>query len=284
MADWAVGLSTGCFYRHRLLDCLQPIAAGGFCLIEVCSFPDHLDYHDVRAVRRAAHEIERLGVKCLSYHGPFADDIDLSAPQSQLRESGLNEMLRAVEAAAILKARYFVLHPGPDRVIKMSEQERLERRACTAESVMEVSRRCRELGPELVLENMLGHLALGSITDFFWIVNALEGEQPGFCLDTGHALLAGTLKELLGRMGGRLRMLHGNDNRGAYDDHLPPGQGCIDWPFVVQELTTADFGGGIILELAESNEIERTLAEARDARLFLRKLERDTARAVVAPA
>jgi len=272
MNDWEVGLSTGCFYRRPFLDCLQPISRGGFSLLEVCSYPDHLDYHDLRVVRRAAQELARLGMECYSFHGPFADPIDLSAPDEPLRKSALADMLQAVEAAAVLGARYFVLHPGPDRVIALSDEERRERLIRAAGSVTAVARRCRELGPELVLENMLPHLALGSQSDFFAIVDTLAGEVPGFCLDTGHAHLSGNLQELLLRMKGRLRMLHGNDNRGAFDDHFPPGQGSIDWGAFLQELTATGFCGGIILELAESADVERTLQGAREARLFLHQL------------
>ncbi|MFY9824028.1 MAG: sugar phosphate isomerase/epimerase family protein [Thermoanaerobaculia bacterium] len=275
MSDWEVGLSTGCFYRRPFLDCLPQISAGGFSLVEVCSHADHLDYHDPRVVRLAARELERLGMECYSFHGPFAEPIDLSAPDPQFRKGALAKMLQAVEAAAVLGARYFVLHPGPDRIIALSDEERRARLAHAAESVTAVCRRCRELGPELVLENMLPHLALGSQSDFFTIVDTLAGEVPGFCLDTGHAHLSGNMQELLIKMKGRLRMLHGNDNRGYYDDHFPPGQGSIDWVAVARGLGATGFCGGIILELASSTDAERTLREAREARLLLHHLAQE---------
>ena len=43
---WPIGLSTGCFYRHSIFSVLEEIRASGFQSIEVCSFPQHLDYHD----------------------------------------------------------------------------------------------------------------------------------------------------------------------------------------------------------------------------------------------
>ena len=46
MSDWPVGLSTGCFFQKSIFDCLETISRGGFNIIEICSFPAHLDYHD----------------------------------------------------------------------------------------------------------------------------------------------------------------------------------------------------------------------------------------------
>jgi hypothetical protein len=54
MSDWAVGLSTGCFWQTSIFECLEDIRNSGFGRIEICSFPAHLDFHDVERVKRAA--------------------------------------------------------------------------------------------------------------------------------------------------------------------------------------------------------------------------------------
>src|SRR5271165_187311 len=73
MSDWPVGLSTGCFYQRSIFDCLEVISRGGFNIIEVCSFPVHLNYHDRDMVARAARRAEELGMETYSFHAPFAD-------------------------------------------------------------------------------------------------------------------------------------------------------------------------------------------------------------------
>jgi sugar phosphate isomerase/epimerase len=50
--------------------------------------------------------------------------------------------------------------------------------------------------------------------------------------------------------GARLMHIHANDNRGSWDDHLPPGEGHIDWPDIVRTLHAAHFTGWIMLELS----------------------------------
>ena len=42
LSDWAVGLSTGCFWQTSIFDCLEDIRNSGFGRIEICSFPAHL--------------------------------------------------------------------------------------------------------------------------------------------------------------------------------------------------------------------------------------------------
>ena len=88
MSDWPVGLSTGCFYHTNILDCLETIHNSGFSMIEVCSFPAHLDYHDSTRVREAARRIDELGMEPYSFHAPFADHIDITALDRDCRNQG----------------------------------------------------------------------------------------------------------------------------------------------------------------------------------------------------
>lgn len=51
-------------------------------------------------------------------------------------------------------------------------------------------------------------------------------------------------------VGDRLVHVHANDHRGQFDDHLPPGEGIIDWWHVRETLLRVGFDGWIVLELA----------------------------------
>ena len=44
--------------------------------------------------------------------------------------------------------------------------------------------------------------------------------------------------------------MHANDNRGQFDEHLPPGEGAIDWRHIRETLEHVGFDGWIVLELA----------------------------------
>jgi sugar phosphate isomerase/epimerase len=281
MTNWPIGLSTGCFYRTPLVDCLETIRGSGFSMIEVVFSPPHLDYRNPQAVQEAAARIDALGLEAYSFHAPFADDIDISSLESGCREHALAEILRAVEAAASLGVHYFVIHPGPENGDIPSREERMLRIENVCSILERVAARCSEVGIQCVLENKLPHLMFGQSADLLWILTCLKGNRVGACLDTGHAHLAGELYPLVHKMAPYLRLLHVHDNKGHGDDHLPPGDGRIDWTALLKELAAVNFTGAFILELAGGGEPDVIMARARRARSYLRQRAR---RLALAPA
>ncbi len=269
-----VGLSTGCFYRRSIFEVLPEIRDSGFTLIEICSYPDHLDYRDQQAVQDAAGKLKEYGLQPFSFHAPFAADLDITSPDQNRRQASLEEMGRAVQAAALLEAKHFVIHPGPEKVAMISGQEHQQRLQNCATILQELARLCADCGIELVLENMLPFLLLGGTPNLQWLMKALAPFNPGFCLDTGHAHLTGRLPEIVALFGQQLKMLHAADNWGKTDDHLPPGQGSIDWRGLLVKLQEFAFQGVLILELSgdDGKSPQEVLAAARQARQFLADL------------
>lgn len=274
MTNWPIGLSTGCFHRSNLLDCLEPIRSSGFSMIEVVFSPAHLDYKNQHAVRVAAARIQELGMEAYSFHAPFAPEIDISSPDEACRANAMREILVAVEAAAALGVHYFVIHPGPENADIPSREERLIRIENVVAVLNQVATRCAELGIRCVLENKLPHLLFGNSNDIVWILAALETTEVGACLDTGHAYLAGDLYNLVYKLAPYLRMLHVHDNKGQSDEHLPPGDGNIDWASLLKELVQTRFHGAMILEIAGGQDTETIMANARRGRASIRKLAR----------
>ncbi len=271
MSDWPVGLSTGCFYQRSIFDCLESILAGGFSLIEICSSPTHLDYHDLDTVRRAAGLLESLGIGAYSFHAPFADPIDISSPDETQRIASVREVLAAAEAASILGSRHFVIHPGPEHSPHPGGEDRQHRLENVARSLDQIATECRRLRMTCVLENKLPHLLFGNTADMLWILGAMTVTDVGVCLDTGHAHLGGELDTAMFKLANHLRMVHASDNRGHYDDHLPPGQGAIEWPRILTLLRASGFRGSLMLEIAGHGEPAQILAGARQSRQFLRR-------------
>jgi sugar phosphate isomerase/epimerase len=275
MIDWPIGLSTGCFYHQSILDCLPLIRESGFSTIEVCSSPMHLDYHAAMAVRRAAECIDELGMHAYSFHAPFADKIDIASLDETQRNNAVAEVFQAAEAAAVLRVRYFVIHPGPEHPSNtISGEEQLARMRNVVASLNKVARRCCELGIMCVLENKLPHLLFGNTSDILWILDAINGAEVGACLDTGHAFLSGDMQSLVKKLRGHLRMVHAHDNGATQDDHLPPGDGRIDWDVMLREFVEIEFRGALILELAGQADTNMTLANARRGRQYLREVSR----------
>lgn len=277
MTSWPIGLSTGCFYHQSILECLPLIRESGFSMIEVCSSPEHLDFHDLNSVQRAAERINELGMEAYSLHAPFAPRIDIASSDDGQRAASVSEILKAAEAAAHLRVHYFVIHPGPENPAVVAPEEQLPRMKHVVESLNQVARRCRELGIMCVLENKLPHLLFGNTSDILWILDGVTTAEVGVCLDTGHAFLAGDLHKLIHKLSGHLRMIHAHDNTGANDSHFPPGNGRIDWKQLMGDLIGIRFRGALVLEMAGNTDPVVTMTNARRGRTFLRQVARELA-------
>ena len=280
MTSWPIGLSTGCFYHRRILDCLPLIRESGFSMIEVCSTPEHLDFHDLKSVNHAAERIRELGMEAYSFHAPFAPSIDIASSDDQQRAKSVAEIFKAADAAAILRVHYFVLHPGPENPATIPAEEQLPRMQHVVESLNQVAHRCKELGIMCVLENKLPHLLFGNTSDILWILDGINSAEVGACLDTGHAFLAADMHNLVHKLSGHLRMIHAHDNQGGDDNHLPPGDGKIDWHIFLRDLIEVRFRGAFILGMAGNDDPAVTMANARRGRSYLRDLARGLALAV----
>jgi sugar phosphate isomerase/epimerase len=277
MSDWPVGLSTGCFSQHSIFDCLETISRGGFNIIEICSFPAHLNYHDAEMVARAARRVEELGMEAYSFHAPFAEHIDVSSSDAARRKQALFEIDRAAEAAATFQVRYFVIHPGPEHWDLKDQKQRLDRLKWAAETLNQVAERCHQLGIGCVLENKLPHLLFAQTSDLLWILTTMETVNVGVCLDTGHANVSGDIYSVMHKLGQHLHMIHAHDNHGRGDEHLAPGNGNINWNRFLTELDRTGFRGGFILELASIDDMQRLLVEARKGKRLLRSIGRQLA-------
>lgn len=271
MSDWAVGLSTGCFWQTSIFESLEDIRNAGFGRVEICAARTHLDYHDLDQVRRAAQRIDELGLESYSLHAPFAESIDITSPDPHIRDGALRELIQAAEAAAILKVRHFVIHPGPERSA-IPEGERFIRMENAVGVLNRAFAHCRQLGVGLVLENMLPHLFAGKTRDLLWILGALDTTEAGICLDTGHAHLGENLTQVVHKLSGHLWMVHASDNRGQFDDHLPPGDGSIGWARLLTHLNVLRFSGTFIMEIASVGDKRTVLEGARRGRKHLRDL------------
>ena len=132
--------------------------------------------------------------------------------------------------------------------------------------VVEIVGYAEEKGVCLALEN-------GSFTVLQRIRDRIRAagleRNFGICLDTGHANLysnSSMVEQFFEEFRDDLVHIHISDNLGITDQHIPPGEGNIDWSVVVPRLANLQLKGQIILEL---NTPEDPLISAKNARNFL---------------
>ncbi len=263
--SWEVGLSTGIAYRHPIGDVFGPIAESGLRLVEISTAPHHLDLDRLDRLPEVRRQLDAFGLRVISLHAPFGHDVNITVPDPVLRRRSFERLFRAADALKLLGGRLYVIHPGGEDQRWVWDRD--TRLALSVEGLTRVWEACRERGLLLVVETPLPHLLGGQPADFDWILARLPEQDTGVCLDTSHTSLGGFLLESIERLGPRLVHIQASDNRGATDDHLPPGQGIINWPPVLAMLERVTYRGVFMLEVAGNGDVrshvQRAAAAAR---------------------
>lgn len=172
----------------------------------------------------AAETLRREGVESVTFHAPF-EDLWPGARDEEARRLAVRRLRQAVALAPAFRPRGIVVHGGYFGWIYDFDTERwFEPARRTFEEVLETAEKA---GVDLFLENVFdeapGHLLRLKETS--------GSKRIGFCCDAGHATLFSSLPvhKWVQAFGTDLRELHLHDNLGRRDDHLPLGEGTINF-------------------------------------------------------
>jgi len=268
--NWPIALSTGILLDQPLLEVLLQIKEAGFKLIEVTAHAMHFDYKDLDLVTRVRDKMDNLDLHTVSMHAPYGESIDLTMLDEGDRKRSVAEVTAAVDALRILGGTKLVVHAGS--VVNEANKDIPGRMSQSLRSLTEIYGYCQRSNIKLVIENMLGHLVGGRNEELQWILKRLPQQNLAICLDTGHSFLAGNLQKSIRIFAPYLTLVHAHDNNGVYDDHLPPGEGKINWPQFLDALTGTGFGGEIVIEVQNKGEDSSILRQAWHSACFLKRL------------
>jgi sugar phosphate isomerase/epimerase len=194
-----------------------------------------------------------------SIHAPYADT-NLSADDDLIREWILKRIRASIRFASELEARCLVVHPGwttaTDRFMKGRAWE------LNIRSLHWLLRYAEEYGVSLQIENVPEPTPyiLVSVDDFDLFYEEME-LKIGMVLDVAHANLRDEVYEFMARHKNNIKHMHVSDNDGNKDQHLPIGEGNIDWGRVVKATKSIGFSGWIVVE--SYNDVEGSLSRLR---------------------
>jgi sugar phosphate isomerase/epimerase len=191
-------------------------------------------------------ELRKRALSVVSIHAPFGGLLDLAEPNPHHRVAAIGAILAAARAVKQLGGSMVVVHPSD---LERARHDVGARLADCTRSLAILAENCRALDVTVAVESPLPHLIGGHPDEFDAILDSLD-PSVRVCLDTGHTALGGHWRRFVDVAGARLAHVHAHDNRGHWDDHLPPGDGTIDWGEVRGTLEAAGFNGWIMLELA----------------------------------
>ena len=243
--NWHLGMATGAYLDRRIDDVLPLLGESGVRGVEIGTPPGHFHPEAPHEVEAVADVLRRTALTAVSIHAPFSRSLDLASPDAADRDRAIAAAVIAGRALRRLGGHIVVVHPSD---LERAGQDVDARLADSLASLTTLAIRMGELGATLAVESPLPHLIGGHPDELRWLLAGLD-RSVRVCLDTGHAALGQQWHRLLDVADGRLAHVHASDNHGTFDDHLPPGDGRIDWPEIGRTLAAADFRGWIMLEL-----------------------------------
>ena len=101
------------------------------------------------------------------------------------------------------------------------------------------------------------------------LMQRISAPNVHVCLDIGHIHYSGTpVEKWFDVLGSRTTYLHLSDNMGVYDDHLPLGEGTVDWQRVSALCAYLPADTPITLEVGDLNGIKKSLRFLKEHDLF----------------
>jgi sugar phosphate isomerase/epimerase len=241
-----LAVATGCCSSCSILSTLEHFHHASVTAVELGTHPRHFEAGHPDQLRDVRAALKRMGIAPVSIHAPFGGVLELSDPNPTHRQAAIDAVLTAASALSELGGFQVVVHPSDVERTGQNVAERLARSTSALESI---ARACADMGTTLLLETPLPHLIGGDPGEFAWILERLES-SVGVCIDTGHVTLGGHWDRMIEVTADRLKHVHASDNHGRFDDHLPPGDGRIDWGHIRRTLERVGFDGWIVLELS----------------------------------
>lgn len=187
-------------------------------------------------------------------HAPFFD-LSPGAMEPLVRRLTQERLTQALRAAGQLGAHLMVVHPGYDRW-------RYPKLAAVwtdyaAETFAPLLELAKHFNCRLALENIYEETP-ETLTA---LVDRLDSPWFGHCFDIGHWRLFGKEQQgpWLTKIVPRLLHLHLHDNLGQNDDHLPIGEGVIDFAPLCRMLAGLAVLPSITLEAHNPDELQRSL-------------------------
>ena len=206
----------------------------------------------------AAESLYAEGVGSATFHAPF-EDLWPGARDEEARKLAVRRLLQAIGLAPLFRPRGIVVHGGYFGWIYDFDPGRwLEPALRTFTEVLEAAEKA---GVDIFLENVFD----GTPEHLLRLKEAIGSKRLGFCCDAGHATLFSDLPvhKWVEAFGPNLRELHVHDNLGRRDDHLPVGEGAINFRGILHAALDAGASPILTLEPHRREHFHRGLSALR---------------------
>jgi sugar phosphate isomerase/epimerase len=185
-------------------------------------------------------------------HAPFLD-LNPGAIDPLIRDVTRKRVAQVFQAADLLRPKVIVFHPGYDDL--RYGGSRLEWLKHSIDFWSGFIPRAKEAGCIIAMENIFEK----EPSTLLGLLEAIDDPAFRHCFDVGHwnMFSSCTLEEWFSELGPFIAECHIHDNSGAADEHLPPGEGQIDFRKLFDLLGQQSPGAVLTIEAHTIERLER---------------------------
>lgn len=239
---------------------VNPVKAAELCLkhgalkVEIFMDGAHFNGLSDKELYALAKELKKLPLE-YSVHPPIFD-LNLTSENAAIRQATVAEFKKAIRFAGEIKASHVVIDPGI-RQLEIFDLKKAVGRS--KEAIQELILLAEEFLVKLGIEN-IGYLGKELFTkkEYISFIEEFDHSLVGYLLDTGHAhLTKWNQPELFKEIEKNLIAVHVNDTKGNKDNHLPIGEGNIQWDDIFQVLKKYKNYPDFVLEYNTVTQVEK---------------------------
>lgn len=215
---------------------------------------DTCNERDMRMLREALH---REGLR-ITLHAPFMD-LSPGGVDSRIKAATMERLRQTLRVASLFSPRMITFHPGYNKWFFDGDVGRwLESSIATWRPLVEEA---ADRGLHLALENIFEEEPSGLAQ----LLAAINSPNFGFCFDTGHFNLFSSvaMEVWFTALGAHMREVHLHDNCKQADDHLPVGDGEIDFDLFRDLLDRHRVSPIFTIEPHRIEDVDRSLEQCK---------------------
>jgi sugar phosphate isomerase/epimerase len=211
---------------------------------------DHLVWEELHSLSAALHAADLK----TTIHAPFLD-LNPGAVDPAIRAASRHRIDQVLQVAALLHPEVIVVHPGYDDL--HYGENKLVWLKNSMEFWQEFVPRAREIGTILAVENIYEK----EPSTLKALLESIDDPCFRHCFDVGHwnMFTSVTLEVWFAELGAFIVEIHIHDNHGKRDEHLPVGEGGIDFEKLFQLLAAHAPAAVWTLEAHTTQHLQRAL-------------------------
>jgi sugar phosphate isomerase/epimerase len=216
---------------------------------------DSYQEEDVIKVRLA---LKQKG-QSITIHAPFMD-LSPGGVDAKVKRATIERLNQIVEVAAFFHPQIVIFHPGYNKWLFDGNVELwLENSLKTWSPIVTMVER---MSIPIALENVFEE----EPSSLQKLISTINSSYFNFCFDTGHFHLFSTvsMEEWFNSLGKYIKAVHLHDNFKKSDDHLPIGDGEIDFDLFFQLIKHHGVDAIYTIEPHKVEQLERSLQACRN--------------------